>query len=173
MSLEQLWAGWRGEYVASADASVPEGDGCVFCRIIESDLPDDRSFVVWRGERCFALLNAYPYTSGHLMVMPLRHLGDLEDLDGGEAGELWPAVTAAVAAVKAAYAPDGLNVGINLGRAAGAGLPGHLHVHCLPRWAGDTNFTTTVAGTRVIPESLPRTWEKLREAWPERPDGSY
>jgi ATP adenylyltransferase len=167
VGLEQLWAGWRGEYVAGASA-VPEagGDGCVFCRIIGSGLPDDETFVLWRGQRCVALLNAYPYTSGHLMVMPLRHARDLEELDAAEAPELWGAVTDAVAAVKAAYAPEGLNVGINLGRAAGAGLPGHLHVHCLPRWAGDTNFTTAVAGVRVIPEALPRTWEKLRAAWP-------
>lgn len=165
MKLEQLWAGWRGEYVATADG-VADGEGCVFCRIVDSGLPDEDTFVVWRGDRCFALLNAYPYTSGHLMVMPIRHAAGLEDLGAEEAAELWPALTAAVAAVKAAYSPDGLNIGINLGRAAGAGLPGHLHVHCLPRWSGDTNFTTSVAGTRVIPEALPKTWEKLRAAWP-------
>ena len=162
MSVEQLWAGWRGEYVG---APTPGGDGCVFCRLIASDLPDEETFVVWRGERTVALLNAYPYTSGHVMVMPARHLGEIEELDDGEAAELWPAVTAAVGALKRAYRPDGLNVGINLGRAAGAGLPGHLHVHCLPRWSGDTNFTTAVAGTRVIPEALPATWRKLRDAW--------
>jgi diadenosine tetraphosphate (Ap4A) HIT family hydrolase len=138
----------------------------VFCRIVGSGLPDEETFVVRRGDRTVVLLNAYPYTSGHLMVMPLRHLGELEDLDDDEAAELWPTVTTAVGALKRAYRPDGVNVGINLGHAAGAGLPGHLHVHCLPRWSGDTNFTTTVANTRVIPESLATTWEKLRAAWP-------
>jgi len=167
LTFDQLWAGWRGEYVG---APMPDGggdsDGCVFCRILASDLLDEETFVVWRGETCAGLLNAYPYTSGHLMVMPIRHLADLDELEDAEAAELWPAVTAAVGALKAAYRPDGINVGINLGQAAGAGLPGHLHVHCLPRWHGDTNFTTTVAGARVIPEALPTTWRKLRDAWP-------
>ena len=165
MVLDRLWAGWRGEYVAGT--ADPPGEGCVLCRILAGSPEDDEERgVVWRGERCAVVLNAYPYTSGHLMVMPLRQLADLEDLDDDEAAELWAAVTTAVGAVRSAYQPDGLNVGINLGQAAGAGLPGHLHVHVLPRWAGDTNFTTSVAGVRVIPEALPRTWEKLRTAWP-------
>ena len=165
MSLERLWAGWRTEYVSSAAEDVEGLDACVFCRILGSGEPDERTYVLWRGERCAALLNAYPYTTGHLMVMPLRHVGDLEDLDADETAELWPAVTAAVRALKAAYRPEGLNVGINLGRPAGAGVPGHFHVHALPRWNGDTNFMTAVAETRVMPESLPATWEKLRAAW--------
>ena len=165
MSLERLWAGWRTEYVSSA-AGEPEGeDGCVFCRILASDEPDERTYVLWRGDRCAAVLNAYPYTSGHLMVMPTRHVGEIEELQPEETAALWPAVTAAVRALKAAYRPEGLNVGINLGRPAGAGVPGHFHVHALPRWNGDTNFMTTVAETRVMPESLPATWEKLRAAW--------
>ena len=162
MSLEHLWAGWRSEYVG---VPVPEGVGCVFCRILGSGLPDDETFVVWRGEHCTVLLNAYPYTSGHIMVMPVRHIGDLDELDGAEAAEMWATVTKAVGALKRAYDPGGINVGINLGPAAGAGLPDHLHVHCLPRWRGDTNFTTAVANTRVIPEALATTWEKLRAAW--------
>jgi ATP adenylyltransferase len=174
VTLEQLWAGWRGEYVGSAGATGDEGDegdegdGCVFCRILSSGLPDEETYVVWRGDGCAALLNAFPYTSGHLMVMPERHVGELDELHPAEVSVLWPAVTEAVGALKAAYRPDGVNVGLNLGRAAGAGLPGHLHVHVLPRWNGDTNFTTTVAGTRVIPEALPTTWRKLRDAWPTR-----
>ncbi|MGH2685243.1 MAG: HIT family protein [Actinomycetota bacterium] len=164
MTLENLWAGWRGEYVGGPASA---GEGCVFCRIMTSDLPDDETFVVWRGDACAALLNAYPYTSGHLMVLPVRHLSELDELDARESAELWPAVTDAVAALKRGYRPDGINIGINLGRAAGAGLPGHLHVHCVPRWSGDTNFTTTVANTRVIPETLATTWKKLRDAWPD------
>jgi diadenosine tetraphosphate (Ap4A) HIT family hydrolase len=168
VSLERLWAGWRTEYVSSAAEDSEGADGtdpCVFCRILGSGEPDERTYVLWRGERCAALLNAYPYTTGHLMVMPLRHVGEIEDLEPDETAELWPAVTAAVRALKAAYRPEGLNVGINLGRPAGAGVPGHFHVHALPRWNGDTNFMTTVAETRVMPESLPATWEKLRAAW--------
>jgi diadenosine tetraphosphate (Ap4A) HIT family hydrolase len=172
MPLERLWAGWRLAYVTSAaDAEAEaedgtEGDGCVLCRILGSDEPPDRSYVVWRGERCAAVLNAFPYTSGHLMVMPLRHVGDLEDLAADEAAELWSSVTDAVVALKSAYRPHGVNVGMNLGRAAGAGVPGHLHVHALPRWDGDTNFMTVAAETRVLPEALPDTWSRLRTAWP-------
>lgn len=165
--LDRLWAGWRGEYVSKASAS--EGnyndDSCVFCRILDSGEPDDKTYVLHRGDRVFAILNAFPYTSGHLVVMPFRHVGDLEDLDKAEAEELWPTVTDAVASMKAAYKPDGVNVGINLGRAAGAGVPGHLHVHVIPRWNGDASFMTSAAEARVMPEALPTTWEKLTEAW--------
>jgi ATP adenylyltransferase len=137
----------------------------VFCGILGSGLEDAETKVVWRGERVVALLNAYPYTSGHVLVLPVRHVGELEDLEG-DATELWATVTAGVRAIKAAYRPEGLNVGANLGRAAGAGVPGHFHVHLLPRWNGDTNFMTSVAEVRVLPESLDATWEKLRTAWP-------
>lgn len=174
MTLERLWAGWRGEYVATAgdEASSAGGagrGGCVLCRVLASDEADSVTQVLWRGERCAALLNAYPYTSGHLMVMPTRHVGELEELDDAEAAELWPALTAAVRALKGAYRPDGVNAGVNLGRAAGAGVVGHLHVHALPRWAGDANFMTSVAEARVLPEALPTTYAKLRAAWPEGP----
>ena len=165
MSLDRLWAGWRSEYIEST-ADAPKVDGCVFCGLIASERPDEETLVLWRGKHTAALLNAYPYTSGHLMVMPRRHLGELEDLDHTMAAEMWAGVTDAVRAVKAAYRPEGVNVGINLGRAAGAGLPGHLHVHVLPRWLGDSNFMTSVAEARVLPEPLTTTWQKLRSAWP-------
>ena len=160
MTLDRLWAGWRGEYVATAGDPTIE---CVFCRILASELPDDETHVVWRGEHTFSILNAYPYTSGHLMVMPYRHVSELEGLEHAEAVELWPAVTCSVEAVKRAYAPEGLNVGLNLGRAGGAGVPGHLHVHVVPRWSGDTNFMTSVAEARVLPESLDESAKKIRE----------
>lgn len=169
MPLERLWAGWRSDYLTSVtDAPADDADTttCVFCRILASDEADDATYVLWRGERCFAILNAYPYASGHLLVMPYRHVGDLEDLAADEATELWGAVRTATVALKAAYRPDGLNVGANLGRAAGAGVPGHLHLHVLPRWGGDTNFVTSVAEARVLPEALPSTYERLRAAWP-------
>jgi ATP adenylyltransferase len=140
----------------------------VFCRILTSDEADDRTYVVWRGELSAAALNAFPYGSGHLMVFPRRHVGEPEDLEPAEAAELWSGVTDAVRALKAAYRPDGLNLGVNLGRAAGAGVPGHFHVHALPRWNGDTNFMTTVAEVRVLPEALPTTWQKVRAGWPVR-----
>lgn len=170
MSLERLWAGWRSDYVAGASEAGAPGeatptDGCVFCRILSSGLGDEVTKVLWRSDLAVAILNAYPYTSGHLLVMPVRHAAELEDLDGAEAGAVWQAVTTAVRALKAAYGPDGVNLGSNLGRAAGAGVPGHFHVHVLPRWSGDTNFMTTVAEARVMPESLDATWARLMPAW--------
>src|SRR5699024_10855960 len=122
--------------------------------------------ILWRGERSFAVLNAFPYGSGHLMVLPNRAVPDLGDLTGDEASELWRGVHRAVAAIREAYDPDGINVGLNLGAGAGAGVPDHLHVHCLPRWSGDTDFMTTVAETRVLPKPLSTSWAKLRAAWP-------
>jgi ATP adenylyltransferase len=164
--MERLWAGWRSSYVAAAGNGALAGEGSIFRRILASGLPDEQTHVVWRGETCFAILNAYPYTSGHLLVMPYREVGDLEDLTPGEAAEMWAGVRDAVVAIKAAYAPHGVNVGMNLGEAAGAGVPSHLHVHVLPRWSADSNFMTAVAEARVLPEALADTWRKLRAAWP-------
>lgn len=161
MTLERLWAGWRSHYVSSAAEDGDDAGGCVLCRVLGAD-----SNVVWRGERCAAVLNAFPYTSGHLMVMPIRHVSELEEVEGEEAAELWAAVSDAVRSLKGAYGADGINVGINLGRAAGAGVPGHFHVHVLPRWSGDTNFMTSVAEARVLPESLDATFEKVKQSWP-------
>jgi ATP adenylyltransferase len=170
MTLDRLWAGWRSEYVADhsagvADAVQTEG-GSVFTRILASGEPDEATGVLWRGERVFAILNRFPYGTGHVLVMPYREVATLEDLGGDELTDLWTAVRDTVVALRRAYSPDGLNVGLNLGAAAGAGVPGHLHVHVLPRWSADSNFMTAVAETRVLPEALPTTWRKLREAWP-------
>lgn len=174
MSLEQLWAGWRLDYVEAASAAERDsgdsgrsrGEECVFCRIAASGPPSADNAVVWRDDRSFAVLNAFPYTSGHLLVMPLRHVGGLDELDEEEAASLWTATRAALAAVTAAYEPDGMNMGANLGRAAGAGIPRHVHLHVLPRWSGDTNFMTAVAGVRVLPERLEESWRRLHDAWP-------
>lgn len=163
MPLDHLWAGWRSDYIATADDATQDGDACVFCRILASGEPDDATYVLWRDERTFAILNAYPYTSGHLMVMPLRHVGELAELEDDEADGLFRGVRRASAAMQAAYRPHGMNIGLNLGKAAGAGVPGHLHVHVVPRWSGDTNFMTAVAEARVLPESLSTTWRKLKE----------
>jgi ATP adenylyltransferase len=162
--LDRLWAGWRSEYVGSAD--IANAGDCVFCALASGAVSDEEGRVVWRGSSCFAVLNAYPYGTGHVLVMPLRHVSEVEDLDDAEHVELWAAVTTAVRALKAAYGPDGINLGANIGRAAGAGIPAHFHVHALPRWTGDTNFMTSVAETRVMPETLDATWQKLTAAWP-------
>lgn len=165
--LDRLWAGWRSAYIEGVAAEPTEHpDDCLFCRLAE--LPDDEAFVLERTPRTFTVMNAYPYTSGHLMVAPLRHVGDLESLDADEAADVMHGVQRACAAVRSAYRPDGLNVGVNIGRVAGAGVPGHVHVHALPRWSGDSNFMTSVAEARVLPESLRASWEKLRTAWPTR-----
>jgi ATP adenylyltransferase len=165
VSLERLWAGWRSEYVVTGEPDHQDdqqhGPACVFCRILDSGEPDESTYVLWRGRRTFALLNAYPYTSGHLMVMPFRHVGALDELDDDEADELFRGVRRGVALVKEAYEPGGFNIGANLGAAAGAGVPGHLHVHVVPRWPGDTNFMTSIAEARVLPEALGQTWRKL------------
>lgn len=166
--LDRLWAGWRSGYIEGVAAGPSQPDGCVFCAILASGLDDDETHILWRhpGGRAVAILNAYPYGSGHLMVVPVRHAASPDELTAEEGAELWQGVTEAVVALRRAYRPDGLNVGANLGRAAGAGVPGHFHMHVLPRWSGDTNFMTSVAETRVLPESLTTSAQKLRKAWP-------
>jgi len=166
--LDRLWAAWRHAYVAGLDEEpTPEADGrSLFEVLAEDGLPDEETLVVHRGANCFAVMNAYPYTSGHLMVLPRRAVPGLGDLTADEHDELWATVRDAVAAVEVAFQPGGVNVGLNLGRAAGAGVPGHLHVHVVPRWSGDTNFTTTVANVRVLPEALADSWARVRDAWP-------
>ena len=149
-----------------AGAAAGAAADCVFCGILASGLPDDETYLAWRGRQVFAILNAYPYTSGHLLVMPTRHVAEMEDLTAGESDELWGALVAAVRALKQAYRPEGLNVGANLGRAAGAGVPGHFHLHAVPRWNGDTNFMTALAEARVMPETLSASWRRVRDAWP-------
>lgn len=166
--LDRLWAGWRSSYIEGVTAGPSQPDGCVFCSILDSGLDDEETHILWRhpGRRTLAILNAYPYGSGHLMVMPVRHAASPDELTAEEGAQLWQGVTEAVVALRRAYRPDGLNVGANLGRAAGAGVPGHFHMHVLPRWSGDTNFMTSVAETRVLPEPLATSAEKLRKAWP-------
>jgi diadenosine tetraphosphate (Ap4A) HIT family hydrolase len=164
--MERLWAGWRSSYVAAAGNGALAGEGSIFRRMLDSGLPDEETHVVWRGPTCFAILNAFPYTSGHVLVMPYREVGEIEDLTAEEAAEMWGAVRDAVVALKTVYRPHGVNVGLNLGEAAGAGIPSHLHVHVLPRWNADSNFMTAVAEARVLPEALGETWRKLRDAWP-------
>jgi len=167
--LEHLWAGWRQAYIKGETSpqslvETPEGVS-IFSAIEQSELPDEETLIIHRGETCFVLLNVYPYTTGHTMIIPLREVEALTDLTPQEYEELWQLVKKTVQSLEEAYHPDGINVGLNQGKAAGAGIPEHLHVHCLPRWSGDTNFSTTVAGARVLPESLTDTWTRLREAW--------
>lgn len=163
--LDRIWAGWRATYIAGMVAAegAPE-DGCLFCTLAASD--DAEALILERTERSFTVMNAFPYTAGHVMVAPARHVGEFEDLTTDEGAEMFAAAQRAVVALKATSHPHGLNLGINIGRTAGAGVPGHIHLHALPRWNGDNNFMTAVAEARVISEDLRTTWEKLRAAWP-------
>ena len=158
--MEQLWAPWRLEYIKSAD----ELPGCVFCRALEGE--DEETLIVHRGERAFVLLNKFPYVSGHLMVAPLRHVGEYGELDDEEAVEIHRLVQAGIEALAGLYGPQGYNLGWNLGRVAGAGVLDHVHQHVVPRWAGDTNFMPVLADVRVMPEHLADSRRKLAEAWP-------
>ena len=161
--LEQLWNGWRATYVTTAGSSAA-GDpsqGSVFTRILTSGLDDVETNVVHRGEHVFAILNAYPYATAHTLVVPYREVAALEDLSPTVHTELWATVTDAVRAIKAAYRPEGVNVGLNLGRPVGGSVAQHLHVHVVPRWTGDSNFMTATANTRTLPEALWRPWRQL------------
>ena len=164
MSLDQLWAGWRSTYIESTVATPPVAGECLFCAL--QAMPDAEAMILERTEHTFTVMNAYPYTSGHVMAAPLRHVGTIATLDHDEAAALMHATQRATVALEAAYDPEGMNVGINIGRAGGAGVPGHVHVHALPRWNGDTNFMTSVANLRVLPESLQASYDKLLEVWP-------
>lgn len=155
--MERLWSPWRSEYVTRSD----EGDGCIFCDHLAAD-DDIDAGVLFRGEAAFVLLNAFPYNTGHLMVAPGRHIGELDELTADERHELMDLTTHSVEILREAMAPHGFNVGMNLGRVAGAGIPGHLHVHIVPRWGGDTNFMPVVGQTKVLPEMLAETDARLR-----------
>src|SRR4051794_40373324 len=167
MSLDRLWAGWRSSYIDGIEpvGDVPlRPDDCLFGGLLA--LRDDEAMILERSPHSFTVMNAYPYPSGHVMVAPIRHVHSVTELDADEAAALMHATQRATDTVERVYRPEGLNVGVNIGRAAGAGVPGHVHVHVLPRWNGDTNFMTAVAETRVLPESLRHSYEKLRAAWP-------
>jgi ATP adenylyltransferase len=157
--MERLWTPWRMEYIRSAGSE--DQDGCIFC-----DLPvkgdDEAVYILGRTDRAFAILNAYPYNPGHLMVAPFRHVGQLEVLDESELVETGTLLQLSIRALRDVMQPQGFNLGMNLGRVAGAGLPDHLHWHVVPRWDGDTNFMPIVGQTKVLPELLDETYAKLR-----------
>ncbi len=165
MGLERLWADWRSAYVSGGGAGTTSGDGCVMCNLANA-ADDAEALVLERTPETITVMNLYPYGSGHLMVAPVRHVPALDDLSDAENVAIARAQVRAIRAIRAAYAPEGLNLGANLGRAAGAGIPGHLHVHVLPRWSGDTNFMTSIGEARVLPESLRTGYDKLKSAWP-------
>jgi len=188
--MDYLWTPWRYAYITAADcnerAGVPaplagwSGDhGCVFCNLIacidfaiaqgmSAAEAEAAGGLVYRGKHCFVCLNAFPYTSGHVMVMPYAHLDRLAALPAEAAHELIDLAQRSERVLERLYHPDGFNFGMNVGKAGGAGVAGHLHLHALPRWAGDTNFMTTVAETRILPEDLGTTWKRMRAAFGEK-----
>ena len=155
--MSRLWAPWRMAYVGAADTP----SGCIFCDALATTADRDR-LVLYRGRQAYLILNAYPYTSGHLMAVLNRHVADLGAARVDELAEAMTLVRMATAALVAEYRPDGFNVGINLGSAAGAGIKDHLHVHVVPRWSGDSNFMAVVGDVRVLPEALEATYDRLR-----------
>jgi ATP adenylyltransferase len=154
--MERLWSPWRHAYVTRTE----DDRGCVFCEALTSEA--GRRLILDEGPNCFVILNLYPYNSGHLMVVPRRHVGTLAVLEATELSEMGEWTRRAEIALTEAYEPQGINVGMNLGRPAGAGVLDHLHIHLVPRWTGDTNFMSVVGNVRVLPEELPRTAERLR-----------
>lgn len=162
--VERLWSPWRSEYVTSFE----DDDGCFLCSHLESS-NDEANLVLWRGDKMFVVLNRYPYNPGHLMVAPKRHVGELDDMDPTELHELIEVTQRSISILRQAMNPQGFNAGMNLGEAGGAGVPGHVHQHVVPRWKGDTNFMPSVAETKVLPELLTDTYAKLRPHFDENP----
>lgn len=157
--MDVLWSPWRYSYIKSDKTSSA---GCIFCELIENPASDDENFIVHRAGHNFVVLNVFPYISGHVMVVPFRHLESLALANKQETDELMDLTKQVEEIIRDVYDPQGINIGMNMGRAAGAGVASHYHMHILPRWVGDVNFMTAVGETRTIPESLETTFEKLK-----------
>ncbi len=163
--MEHLYAPWRAVYLMNHD-SLPE---CLFCDVVK-DSDDEKNLVLERGRNWYTIINKFPYTTGHIMVVSNRHLEGVSDLNEAESEDLPPALARAERPIRAAYKPNGINVGANLGECAGAGVAGHLHFHLVPRWRGDTSFMSTVGNTRVVSEHLHDTYERLLKAFERQKD---
>ena len=156
--MKQLWSPWRMQYIEN---HIKE-DGCVFCNA-QAKTDGVENLIAFRGERAYVILNRYPYTGGHLMVIPFEHKPNLEELDPATRAEMMELTSHCTTVLKNIYKPQGFNVGVNIGEAAGAGVAGHVHIHIVPRWKGDTNFMSSVGGTRVLPEALEDTYKRVKE----------
>lgn len=161
--MERMWRPWRMKYIESIGEKSE--DDCIFCSKPQGD--DRESLILYRGKRCFVMLNLYPYNTGHVMVSPYRHLASLEQMDPQELTEMMELTSLCLRAIKRAMSPEGFNLGMNLGKVAGAGYDSHLHLHIVPRWQGDTNFMPVVAGTKVMPESVEDSYQRLKSALEE------
>jgi ATP adenylyltransferase len=156
--MKRLWAPWRMEYIGGEPRP-----GCLFDRVIEN--PEDAKLVVWRPQGAIVMLNKFPYNPGHAMVAPIAHKGSLDELDDSETADVMRAVRRSIVVLRAVMKPDGFNAGVNMGRAAGAGIPDHVHFHIVPRWNGDTNFMAVIADVKLVNEALDQTAEKLKQAF--------
>jgi len=161
--MERLWAPWRMQYIGGE-----QRPGCLFCRVIENPDDEDAKLVVWRAKGAIVLLNKFPYNPGHAMVAPIAHKASLEELDDAESADLIGAVRRTFTVLRSVMKPDGLNAGVNVGTAAGAGIPDHVHFHVVPRWNGDTNFMAVIDDVKIVNEALTQTAEKLKQAFAAR-----
>ena len=158
--MKRIWSPWRMKYIQNTKST----DDCPFCAILENPDPADQ-YLVYRGEKAFVILNRYPYTTGHLLILPLEHQENMANLDTEIRTEMMELINHGLEVLGQIYHPEGFNVGMNLGEAAGAGIPKHLHWHIVPRWVGDTNYMTAVGEVRVLPETLEDTYQKIKEIW--------
>jgi ATP adenylyltransferase len=158
--MDYLWTPWRYAYVTGADKPT----GCIFCNIVNNPGDDQARKIVYRGQHCFIILNTYPYTPGHVMVVPYAHLDELRKLPTEAAQEMMSLTQKMESVLRELYRPDGINLGMNIGKAAGAGVAGHIHMHVLPRWVADANFVSVIGETRMLPETLDVTWDKISKA---------
>jgi ATP adenylyltransferase len=157
--MDYLWTPWRYAYITNADKAT----GCIFCAAPQEN-EDQKTLIVHRARHCYVILNAYPYTNGHVMVVPYAHVDELQKLPPESAAEMMTLAQRLEGVLRELYRPDGLNVGMNIGKAAGAGIAGHIHMHVLPRWVADANFMSVVGEVRVLPETLDVTWKKIHDA---------
>ena len=158
--MKRIWSPWRMKYIQNTHSS----EECPFCAALESPRPAEH-LILHRGQEAFVILNRYPYTSGHLLILPLEHQESMGDLDPGTRSEMMELINHALKVLEQIYHPEGFNVGMNMGEAAGAGIPNHLHWHIVPRWVGDTNYMTSVGDVRVLPEILEDSYQKIITAW--------
>lgn len=157
--MDYLWTPWRYAYVSTAEKTA----GCIFCDLVKLG-DDEKALITHRGEYCFVVLNRYPYTPGHVMIVPYAHVDELQKLPADAAGEMMALSQRMETVLRELYRPDGINLGMNIGKAAGAGIAGHIHMHVLPRWVADGNFVSVVGETRVLPETLDVTYERIQTA---------
>jgi ATP adenylyltransferase len=159
--VDVLWSPWRYDYITGGGRA--RSSGCVFCEILNSSASDEEKYILKRAEFNFAILNIYPYGTGHLLIVPYAHIGELNCIDKQTSDEMMDITKSSQSALTEVYRPEGFNMGMNLGKSAGAGVADHLHMHVLPRWSGDVNFMTAIGQTRTVPEDLRTTYQKLRD----------